>query len=113
MGPFSRQQSAVIPLETKLAFVARLAAAGLTEVEATSFVSPKAIPQLADGDDVFRRIRKAPGVRYPVLVPNEQGLARALAAGAKDIAVFTAASDAFNRKNINCDIAESLARLRA
>ena len=75
-----------------------LSAAGLPVIEATAFVSPKAIPQLADGEDVFRRIAKRPGVRYPVLVPNEKGLDRAEAAGAREIAVFTAASETFNRE---------------
>jgi isopropylmalate/homocitrate/citramalate synthase len=87
-----------------------LSAAGLPVVEATAFVSPRAIPQLADGEDVFRRIAKRPGVRYPVLVPNERGLDRAEAAGAREIAVFTAASETFNRKNINASIDESFAR---
>lgn len=101
----------VLPAATKVALIERLAAAGLPVVEATSFVSPKWIPQLADAAEVLSAVKRRPGVQYPVLVPNLQGLERARAAGATEIAVFTAASDAFNRKNINCDIAESLARI--
>jgi isopropylmalate/homocitrate/citramalate synthase len=78
-------------------------------IEATSFVSPKAIPQLADATEVFARIRKAPGVRYPVLVPNLKGYERARAAGADAIAVFTAASERFTKRNINMTLDESLA----
>jgi hydroxymethylglutaryl-CoA lyase len=107
-----QNEKQVVPAAVKLELIHRLAAAGVREIEATSFVSPKWIPQLADAAEVMAGLKPASGVSYPVLVPNEQGLARALAAGAKHIAVFTAASDAFNRKNINCDIAESLARIR-
>lgn len=101
-----------VPAAIKLELIHRLADCGLPVVEATSFVSPKWIPQLADAAEVMAGLKPLSGVSYPVLVPNMQGLERALAAGAQHIAVFTAASDAFNRKNINCDIAESLARLR-
>lgn len=99
-----------VPTDAKVAFVDALSASGIGVIEATAFVSPRAIPQLADGDDVFRRIAKAPGVRYPVLVPNEKGLDRARAAGAREIAVFTAASETFNLRNINATIDESFAR---
>jgi isopropylmalate/homocitrate/citramalate synthase len=85
-----------------------LSESGLPLVEATSFVSPKAIPQLADASEVFSRIRKRPGVRYPVLTPNVKGLERAKAAGADAIAVFTAASEAFTKRNINMTIDESI-----
>ena len=105
-----QNEAAILPVDTKVAFVDALSAAGLPVIEATAFVSPKAIPQLADGEDVFRRIAKRPGVRYPVLVPNEKGLDRALAAGVREIAVFTAASETFNRRNINASIDESFAR---
>jgi hydroxymethylglutaryl-CoA lyase len=105
-----QNEAAILPADAKVAFVDALSAAGLPVIEATAFVSPKAIPQLADGDDVFRRIAKRPGVRYPVLVPNEKGLDRAIAAGVREIAVFTAASETFNRRNINASIAESFAR---
>ena len=94
----------------KIALIDRLSATGLRSIEATSFVSPKWVPQLADAAEVYAGITQRPGVHYPVLVPNEQGLERALAVGVREIAVFTAASEAFNRKNINASIDESLAR---
>jgi len=104
-----QNESTAISLETKLGFVERLVAAGLREIEATSFVSPKAIPQLADADALLPLLPAAPGVMYPVLVPNERGMARAEAAGAKALAVFTAATDAFTQHNIGMTIDESLA----
>ena len=107
-----QSQGAVIPLETKIAFVDALTDAGLPVIEAGAFVSPKWVPQMADSEEVFRRIRRKPGVRYPALVPNEQGLERALAAGVTEIAVFTAASETFNRRNINAGIEESIERFR-
>lgn len=97
----------IIPTADKIAFVNLLSAAGFSVVETTSFVHPKAVPQLADAAEVFKAIEKRPGVRYPVLVPNLRGMQRALEAGAREIAVFTAASESFNRKNINATIAES------
>jgi hydroxymethylglutaryl-CoA lyase len=105
-----QNEKAIIPAADKIALVDRLSATGLSCIEATSFVSPKWVPQLADAAEVFAGITRRPGVRYPVLVPNEQGYARARAAGADDVAVFTAASEAFNRRNINASIDESLAR---
>jgi hydroxymethylglutaryl-CoA lyase len=105
-----QNEQGFVPTDVKVAFVDALSAAGLPVIEATAFVSPKAIPQLADGEDVFRLIAKRPGVRYPVLVPNERGLERAEAVGVREIAVFTAASETFNRKNINASIDESFAR---
>jgi hydroxymethylglutaryl-CoA lyase len=104
-----QNESAAIPLETKRAFIERLVAAGLREIEATSFVSPKAIPQLADADALLPTLPAAQGVRYPVLVPNERGMARAEAAGANALAVFTAATDAFTQHNIGMTVDESLA----
>jgi isopropylmalate/homocitrate/citramalate synthase len=104
-----QNEAVSIPLETKLGFIERLVAAGLREVEATSFVSPKAIPQLADAEELLPRLPRAPGVRYPVLVPNERGMARAEAAGADALAVFTAATDAFTQHNIGMTVDESLA----
>jgi hydroxymethylglutaryl-CoA lyase len=104
-----QNESTAIPLETKRGFIDRLVAAGLREIEATSFVSPKAIPQLADADTLLPSLPDAPGVRYPVLVPNERGMARAEAAGAKALAVFTAATDAFTEHNIGMTVDESLA----
>lgn len=107
-----QNEKQVVPAAVKVELIHRLADCGLPVVEATSFVSPKWIPQLADAAEVMAALRPRAGVEYPVLVPNPQGLERALAAGARAVAVFTAASDAFNRKNINCDIAESLERIR-
>ena len=107
-----QNEKQIVPAAIKIELINRLSACGLPVVEATSFVSPKWVPQLADAAEVLSGIQRRAGVEYPVLVPNVQGLERALAAGAKEIAVFTAASDAFNRKNINCDINESLARLK-
>lgn len=113
VGPRDGLQNEKQPVSTdiKLALIRRLADAGVTSIEATSFVSPKWVPQLADAEAVMAGLPRREGLRYPVLVPNERGLARAVAAGARDIALFTAASDAFNQRNINCDIAESLRRL--
>jgi hydroxymethylglutaryl-CoA lyase len=104
-----QNEAAVVPSDAKVVLIERLAAAGLPVVEATSFVSPRAVPQLADADVVLPAVRRRPGVRYPVLVPNVRGLERALAAGADAVAVFTAASEAFTRANINMTVAESLA----
>jgi hydroxymethylglutaryl-CoA lyase len=103
-----QNESQPIALEAKLEFLDRLAAAGLREIEATSFVAPRAIPQLADADALMGRLRRADGVRYPVLVPNLRGLERAEAAGVDAIAVFTAATDEFTQHNIGMTIAESL-----
>ncbi len=99
-----------IPTPVKVELIDRLARCGLGVVEATSFVAAPAIPQLADAEDVFGRIERKPDVRYPVLVPNLKGYERARTVGAEEIAVFTAASEAFNQKNIKCSIAESLER---
>lgn len=105
-----QNEKTIIPAATKIELIDRLSATGLRTIEATSFVSPKWIPQLADADEVFRGIRRKPGVAYPVLVPNLQGYERARAAGAEEIAVFAAASEAFSRKNINASIDESIER---
>jgi hydroxymethylglutaryl-CoA lyase len=107
-----QNEKTILPVATKVELVERLADAGLTTIEATSFVSPKWVPQLADAAEVFAAIRRRDGVRYPVLVPNLQGYERARAAGVSEVAVFTAASDAFNRKNINASIDESIERFR-
>jgi len=107
-----QNEPGTVPAAVKIEFIERLAAAGLPAVEATSFVSPRWIPQLADAAEVFRGLARRPGVAYPVLVPNLQGLERAIEAGAEEIAVFTAASETFNRKNINASVADSLARIR-
>jgi len=99
-----------IPTEVKVALVDALSEAGYDEIEVSAFVSPTWVPQLADAADVFARIRRRTGVTFAALVPNEQGLARALDARADKVAVFTAASETFNRKNINASIDESIAR---
>jgi hydroxymethylglutaryl-CoA lyase len=101
-----------VPTDVKVALIDALSAAGFPAVEATSFVSPKWVPQLADAADVMARIRRLPGVRYPVLTPNLRGFEAALAAHADEVAVFVAASETFSRKNINCGIAESIERAR-
>ena len=101
-----------VPTAVKLELIERLADAGLSAIEATAFVSPKWIPQMADHTEVLERIRRKPGVSYPVLTPNLKGFASAKAAGATEVAVFGAASEAFSRKNINCSIAESLERFQ-
>ena len=105
-----QNEKAIIATADKIALIDRLSATGLPVVEATSFVSPKWVPQLADAAEVFRGITRRDGVDYPVLVPNLQGYERAREVGVSHIAVFTAASEAFNRKNINATIAESLER---
>jgi hydroxymethylglutaryl-CoA lyase len=105
-----QNESAFVATADKIALIDRLSACGLRTIEATSFVSPKWVPQLADAAEVFAGIAKKPGVAYPVLVPNEQGYERARAVGVTEIAVFSAASEAFNRKNINASIDESLER---
>ncbi|HSU43260.1 MAG TPA: hydroxymethylglutaryl-CoA lyase, partial [Casimicrobiaceae bacterium] len=92
------------------ALIDMLADAGMPAIEATSFVSPKWVPQMADAADVMARIRRKPGVRYPVLTPNMKGFEAARAAGADEVAVFVAATEAFSQRNINCSIAESLVR---
>jgi len=101
-----------VPTQTKLELIERLADAGLPAVEATAFVSPKWIPQMADHTEVLERIRRKPGVDYPVLTPNLKGFEAARLAGATEVAIFGAASEAFSKKNINCSIAESLERFR-
>lgn len=105
-----QNEKAFLPTPLKIELIDRLSQTGLQTIEATSFVSPKWVPQLADAADVYTAINKAPGVRYPVLVPNLQGYERARAVGVTEIAVFTAASEAFNRKNINASIDESIER---
>jgi hydroxymethylglutaryl-CoA lyase len=101
-----------VPTAIKVELIERLADAGLPSVEATAFVSPKWVPQMADHAEVLERVRRRPGVSYPVLTPNLKGFEAARAAGATEVAVFGAASEAFSRRNINCSIAESLERFR-
>jgi hydroxymethylglutaryl-CoA lyase len=105
-----QNEPVAVPTAAKIAFVEALAAAGLPFVESTSFVSPKAVPQLADAGEVMQRIGRRAGTQYPVLVPNERGLDRALAAGAEAIALFTAASEAFCQANVRATIDETFVR---
>jgi hydroxymethylglutaryl-CoA lyase len=105
-----QNEQAAVPTEVKVALIDRLTDAGFPAIEATAFVSAKWVPQMADAAQVMSRIRRKPGVRYPVLTPNLKGFEAALAAGADEVAVFVAASETFSRKNINCSIAESLTR---
>ena len=107
-----QNEKAMVATADKIELINRLSATGLRSIEATSFVSPRWVPQLADAAEVFAAIERRPGISYPVLVPNEQGYERALQAGAREVAVFTAASEAFNRKNINAGIDESIERFR-
>lgn len=99
-----------VPTSLKLDLIDRLGTTGLTVIESTSFVSDRAIPQMADAEQVISALRRRPGVRYPALVPNERGYERARSVGVDEVALFTAASEAFNRRNINCSIEESLRR---
>lgn len=112
VGPRDGLQNEKIDIGTahKIELINRLSNTGLRSIEAAAFVSPKWVPQMADASDVMAGITRAPGIRYPVLVPNEAGYARALAAGATEVAVFTAASETFNLKNTNAGIDESLTR---
>lgn len=107
-----QNESSFVYTEHKIELINLLSQTGLKHIEATSFVSPRAIPQLADNEAVFAGITKIPGIAYSALVPNERGMHRALDAGVKEIAVFTAASELFNQRNINCSIQESLERFR-
>ena len=105
-----QNEPGTVPTEIKIGLVDRLSDAGLPAVEATSFVSPKWVPQMADAAQVMAGIRRKPGVSYPVLVPNMKGLEGAMAAGVQEIAVFGAATEAFSQRNTNCSIAESFER---
>ena len=114
MGPRDglQNEKQEVPTDIKLELIERLGEAGLPAIEATAFVSPKWIPQMADHTEVLERMRRRPGVDYPVLTPNLKGYEAARAVGATEVAVFGAASEAFSKKNINCSIAESLERFR-
>ena len=114
VGPRDGLQNEKILVATadKVELIDRLSRTGLLSIETTSFVSPKWVPQLADAAEVFTAIQRRPGTAYPVLVPNETGYDRARAVGVDEVAVFTAASEAFNRKNINASIDESIERFR-
>lgn len=108
-----QHEPTVIPTEVKVVFVNDLSRSGVAEIEVGSFVSPRAVPQLADTDEVFARIERRPGVLYSALVPNERGWERAEATRADKIALFTAASETFNQRNTNCTIRESLERFKS
>src|SRR5688572_9727240 len=112
VGPRDGLQNEAAPVSTevKVELIHQLQDAGLTVIEATAFVSPKWVPQMADNAQVMGAIRRKPGVSYPVLVPNRKGLDAAIAAKADEVVVFGAATEAFSRKNTNCSIAEGLAR---
>ena len=105
-----QNEKQVVPTDTKIEFIRRLAGTGLKTIEATAFVSPKWVPQMADHAEVLRALPRGEGVTYPVLVPNMRGLEAAIAAGATEVAVFAAASETFSQRNINCSIGESLER---
>ncbi|CAL8284947.1 unnamed protein product [Arctogadus glacialis] len=105
-----QNEKEIVPTEVKVQLIDRLSDTGLSVIEATSFVSSKWVPQMADHTEVLQGIRKSPNVRYPVLTPNMHGFRNALAAGATEVAVFGSASETFSRKNINCSIDESMLR---
>ena len=107
-----QNEPGTVPAGIKVAFIERLADAGLKAIEVGAFVSPKWVPQMADSAEVLSALPRRPGLRYPVLVPNMKGFERAVAAGVEEIAVFGAASESFSLKNINCSIQESLDRFR-
>ncbi len=107
-----QNEPAIVSTEEKISFVNALSLSGVGEIEVGSFVSPKTVPQLADSEEVFKRIDRRPGVIYSALVPNERGLARARAAAVDKVAVFTAASDSFTQQNINCTVHESIERFK-
>ena len=107
-----QNEAQTLPAQARVEFVDRLTESGLPAIEVGSFVSPKAVPQLAETEEVFRRIHRASGTRYPALVPNVRGLERAVAAGVREIAVFTAASETFNQHNIRAGVDESIERFR-
>ncbi|MEM5430705.1 hydroxymethylglutaryl-CoA lyase [Cupriavidus oxalaticus] len=105
-----QNEKAMVPTEVKITLVNQLTDAGFVNIEAASFVSPKWVPQMADGADVMARIQRRPGTLYSVLTPNMKGFEGAVAAGADEVVIFGAASEAFSQKNINCSIAESIQR---
>ena len=108
-----QNESTPVPAAVKIELIHRLQDAGITMIEATAFVSPKWVPQMADNTEVMAGIRRKPGVNYPVLVPNMKGLEGAIAAGAEEVVVFGAASESFSKSNTNCSIDEGLTRFEA
>jgi hydroxymethylglutaryl-CoA lyase len=107
-----QNEKEILPAAVKIELINRLSASGLKAIEATSFVSPKWVPQMGDAAEVMAGIKRADGVSYPVLVPNDKGMLAAVAAGAKEVAIFSAASESFTQKNINCSIADSIVRFK-
>ncbi|WP_102783917.1 hydroxymethylglutaryl-CoA lyase [Thalassospira sp. GB04J01] len=107
-----QNEKSIIPTDAKIALIDALSGAGFTKIEATSFVSPKWVPQLADAAEVMAGITRDPAVTYAALTPNIKGFERAVAAGVTEVAVFAAASEGFSQKNINCSIAESIERFK-
>lgn len=107
-----QNEARIVDAAAKVAFVEALAAAGHQQIEVSSFVDPRRVPQLADAEEVFARLRRSPGVTYSALVPNAKGMERALRAGVRSVAVFVGASDAFNRANIGCSAEEALERFK-
>lgn len=107
-----QNEAAAVPVAARIAFIEKLIAAGLTSIEAGSFVSPRWVPQMADTAQVLNAFQGRAGISLPVLVPNEKGLDAALAAGAREIAIFGAASETFSQQNINCSIEESFQRFQ-
>ena len=107
-----QNEKKLVPADVKVEFINRLAQTGLRSIEATSFVSAKWVPQMGDNSEVMSKIARKPGVSYPVLTPNLKGFESALEAGAKEVAIFAAASDSFSMKNINCKVIDSFERFR-
>jgi hydroxymethylglutaryl-CoA lyase len=107
-----QNEKTLVPAAVKIDFINRLSDTGLSTIETTSFVSPKWVPQMGDNAEVFQGIVKKPGVAYTSLVPNLKGMEQAISVGCKEIAVFTAASEAFTKKNINCTIDESFEKFK-
>ncbi len=107
-----QNERAIIATEIKVAFINALSRTGVAEIEAGAFVSPKAVPQMADSEDVFRKIERMPDVTYSALVPNERGLERARSVGVQKVGLFTAASETFTKRNINASVRESLDRFK-
>ena len=107
-----QNETTIVPVEIKLKLIALLADAGLTVIEATSFVSPKWVPQMADAEILLPHLNHDKGIRYPVLTPNMKGFEAAIKAGAREVAVFGAASETFSQRNINCSIEQSLERFK-
>lgn len=107
-----QNEKLILPTEVKTQFIDKLSTTGLKVIEATSFVSPEWVPQMADGKEVYRKIQKCSSIKYPVLVPNIAGLKRALEVGVEEIAVFGAASEGFSKKNTNCSIETSIQRIK-